>query len=83
MKNKKKEMMIMARMQTITSVDSKIDKVEKEVVKVQQRYNELMVELEELRNKRIEILGKTFAEAFAKSGRTEEEVMTFLSSCKK
>lgn len=41
-----------------------------------------MVELEELRNKRIEILGRTFAEAFAKSCRTEE-VMKFLSSCKK
>lgn len=48
----------MARMQTITSVDTKIDKVQKEIVKVQQRYNELMVELEELRNKRIELLGR-------------------------
>ena len=75
--------MIVARMKTITSVDSRIEKVQEEIVKVQQRYNDLMAELERLRNERTEILGRTFAEAFAKSGRTEEEVMTFLSSCKK
>ena len=77
------EMMIMARMKTTASVDLKIEKVQNEIIKVQARYDALMVELEKLRAERIEVLGKTFAEAFAKSGRTEEEVMTFLSSCKK
>lgn len=77
------EMMIMARMKTTASVDLKIEKVQSEIIKVQARYDALMVELEKLRAERIEVLGKTFAEAFAKSGRTEEEVMTFLSSCKK
>ena len=75
--------MIMARMKTTASVDLKIEKVQSEIIKVQARYDALMVELEKLRAERIEVLGKTFAEAFAKSGRTEEEVMTFLSSCKK
>ncbi len=73
----------MARMKTTASVDLKIEKVQSEIIKVQARYDALMVELEKLRAERIEVLGKTFAEAFAKSGRTEEEVMTFLSSCKK
>lgn len=73
----------MARMKTTASVDLKIEKVQNEIIKVQARYDALMVELEKLRAERIEVLGKTFAEAFAKSGRTEEEVMTFLSSCKK
>lgn len=73
----------MARMKTTASVDLKIEKVQSEIIKVQARYDALMVELEELRADRIEVLGKTFAEAFAKSGKTEEEVMTFLSSCKK
>ena len=77
------EMMIMARMKTTASVDLKIEKVQSEIIKVQARYDALMVELEKLRAERIEVLGKTFAEAFAKSGKTEEEVMTFLSSCKK
>ncbi len=73
----------MARMKTTASVDLKIEKVQSEIIKVQARYDALMVELEKLRAERIEVLGKTFAEAFAKSGKTEEEVMTFLSSCKK
>ena len=73
----------MARMKTTASVDLKIEKVQNEIIKVQARYDALMVELEKLRAERIEVLGKTFAEAFAKSGKTEEEVMTFLSSCKK
>ena len=73
----------MARMKTTASVDLQIEKVQSEIIKVQARYDALMVELEKLRAERIEVLGKTFAEAFAKSGRTEEEVMTFLSSCKK
>jgi len=70
-------------MKTTASVDLKIEKVQSEIIKVQARYDALMVELEKLRAERIEVLGKTFAEAFAKSGKTEEEVMTFLSSCKK
>ncbi len=73
----------MARMKTIASVDLKIEKTEAEIVKVQAKYDTLMVVLEKLRNERILLLGRTFAEAFAKSGRTEEEVLTFLSSCRK
>ena len=75
--------MVLARMKTTASVDLRIEKVQSEIVKVQARYDALMAELERLRAERIEILGRTFADAFAKSGRTEEEVMTFLSSCKK
>ena len=68
----------MARMKSITSIDAGISKVEKELAQTKARYDRLTGVLEKLQNERRDYESRTIMDAFIKSGKSLDEVMTFL-----
>jgi phage shock protein A len=68
----------MARMKSITSIDAGISKVEKEIQQTKARYDKLTGELEKLQNEKRDYEAKTIMDAFIRSGKSLDEVMTFL-----
>lgn len=69
----------MARMKSISSIEKEISKVEAELEKVQERYDSLAAQLLELQNQKKEYEAKIVMDAFRKSGKSMEELMTFLN----
>ena len=67
----------MARMKSITSIDAGISKVEKELAQTKARYDRLTGVLEKLQNEKRDY-SRTIMDAFIKSGKSLDEVMTFL-----
>ncbi len=68
----------MARMRSISSIEKEISKVESDLVKAQERCDVLSVQLLELQKMKQEIEAKKVMDAFRKSGKTMQELMTFL-----
>lgn len=68
----------MARTKSITSIDAEIAKVEKDLVKAQVHYDTLAAKLLELQQQKKEYETKQIMEAFHKSGKSMQELMTFL-----
>lgn len=68
----------MARMRSISSIETEITKVEADLVKVQQKYDSLAARLLELQQLKKDYEAKQIMDAFHKSGKSLQELMTFL-----
>ena len=68
----------MARMRSITSIETEISKVESDLAKAQERFDSLSARLLELQKTKQEIEAKKVMDAFRKSGKSMQELMTFL-----
>ena len=64
---------------TIT-IDEKIERAQKEVIKAKQKYEAAVNELKELQERKKEIQSKELMSAFSESSRSYEEIMAFLKS---
>ena len=69
----------MARKKTIEAIENEISKVKSDMSKLQNRYNKLAEKLEDLQKQKRRIEGDTIMEAYLKSGKNFDEIMTFLS----
>ena len=69
----------MARKKTIEAIDSEISKVKSDMSKLQERYDKLAEKLEDLQNQKRRIEADTIMEAYLKSGKNFDEIMTFLN----
>ncbi len=70
----------MARMRSISSIETEISKVESDPLKAQERVDSLSARLLELQKTKQEIEAKKVMEAFRKSGKSTQELMTFLEA---
>lgn len=68
----------MARNNSTTSIDSKIQKVEDELNKIYKKQEDLESKLAKLQKAKQEIEAKQILEAFRKSGKSMHELMIFL-----
>lgn len=68
----------MARTRSISSIDTEISKVEKELAKAQERVDALSAKLLKLQKTKQEYEVNQVMDAFRKSGKTLQELMTFL-----
>ena len=69
----------MARKKTIEAIENEISKVKSDMSKLQNRYNKLAEKLEDLQKQKRRIEADTIMEAYLKSGKNFDEIMTFLS----
>lgn len=70
----------MARTKSITSIDSEISKITSELTKLQEKQDTLSDRLLKLQKQKKDNEAKQVMEAFQKSGRTLQELMTFLDA---
>ena len=68
----------MAREINVELLDAKIEKAQEVLVKTKHKYDEAAANLKELLDKRDAIRQKKLLDAFAKSGRSYEEIMHYL-----
>ena len=66
----------MARKKTIEAIETEISKVKSDMSKLQDRYDKLAKKLQEQKHR---IEADTIMEAYLKSGKNFDEIMTFLS----
>ena len=68
----------MARTRSISSIETKITKVSAELQKAQEKVDDLTQRLLELQEQKQSIETKQIMDAFRKSGKSMQELMTFL-----
>lgn len=68
----------MARKKSVESIDAEIAKTQSEMTKVQERYNKLAERIEALQEQKRRLQADEIMEAYLKSGKSYEEIMTFL-----
>ena len=68
----------MARMRSISSIETEISKVEADLAKAQEKVDSLSNRLLDLQKLKQEIEAKKVMDAFRKSGKSMQELMTFL-----
>lgn len=68
----------MARKRSAESIEAEITKIQSEMSKVQERYNKLAEKLEALQEQKRRMQADEIMEAYLKSGKSYEEIMTFL-----
>ena len=68
----------MPRMRSISSIETEISRVESELAKAQKKCDALSARLLELQTTKQEIEAKKVMDAFRKSGKSMQELMTFL-----
>lgn len=68
----------MARIRSISSIENEIKKVEADLAKAQERCDALAARLLELQTAKQEIEAKKIMDAFRKSDKSMQELMTFL-----
>lgn len=68
----------MARKRSISSIDAEIKTVEAELTKAQEKCDALLNQLMELQKLKQEYEAQQIMEAFRKSGKSLQELMTFL-----
>lgn len=68
----------MARIRSISSIETEISKVESDLAKAQARCDALSARLLELQKTKQELEAKKVMDAFRKSGKSIQELMTFL-----
>ena len=68
----------MARIRSISSIETEIKKVEADLTKAQQKCDALSSRLLELQKQKHESEAKQILDAFHKSGKSLQELMTFL-----
>ena len=64
---------------TIT-IDEKIERAQREVIKAKEKYDAAVNELKELQERRKEVQSKELMEAFQESRRSYEEIIAYLKS---
>lgn len=69
---------IMARTRSISSIETEITKVSAELQKAQEKVDDLTQRLLELQEQKQSIETKQIMDAFRKSGKSMQELMTFL-----
>ena len=69
----------MARKKTIEAIETEISKVKSGMSKLQDRYDKLSEKLEELQEQKRRMEAAAIMEAYLKSGKNFDEIMTFLS----
>ena len=69
----------MARKKPNEAIENEISKVKSDMSKLQNRYNKLAEKLEDLQKQKRRIEADTIMEAYLKSGKNFDEIMTFLS----
>lgn len=68
----------MARTRSISSIDAEIAKVEAELNKAQEKVDAISTKLLKLQKQKQDYEAKQIMEAYKKSGKTMQELMTFL-----
>ena len=68
----------MARIKTISAIDAEISKVNDELAKLKAKEDALLEQLTKLQEKKQAAEAKQVMEAFKKSGKSLQELMTFL-----
>ena len=68
----------MARKKSTATIESEISKTEAEMTKIQDRYNKLADKLKNLQEQKRQIESEEIMEAYLQSGKSLDEVMTFL-----
>ena len=68
----------MARTRTISSIEAEIAKVEAELNKAQEKVDSISAKLLKLQKQKQDYEAKQIMEAYKKSGKTMQELMTFL-----
>lgn len=69
----------MARMKTISSIEAELAKVETDLSKAQARVDVLTAKLLDLQKQKQEYEARQIMDAYRKSGKTFDELMTFLN----
>jgi len=69
----------MARTRSISSIETEIEKVETELVKAQEKVDAISTKLLKLQKQKQEYEERQIMEAYKKSGRSLQELMTFLN----
>ena len=69
----------MARIRSMNSIETEINKLNSELAKLQEKEDWLTARLLELQKKKQEDESKQVMEAFRKSGKSLQELMTFLA----
>lgn len=70
----------MARTSTTGSIDSEIQKVKQNISKTKARYDELAESLQKLEKQKRAMQADKIMDAFEKSGKSYQELMTFLGA---
>ena len=73
----------MARTKTMASIDAKIAKAQTAVEKAKTRYDSAIAELEALYAEKRELQAKELAAAIEKSGKSYEDVLSFVKNGKR
>ena len=73
----------MARTKTMASIDAKIAKAQTAVERAKNRYDSAIAELEALYTEKRELQAKELAAAIEKSGRSYEDVLSFVKNGKR
>lgn len=68
----------MARTKSISTIEAEISKTEKDLARAQARYDSLAAHLLELQQKKKDYEAKQVMDAFHKSGKSLDELLTFL-----
>lgn len=68
----------MARKKSTETIDAEINKVKSEMSRLQDRYDKLADKLKDLQDQKRRIEADAIMDAYLKSGKSLEEVMTFL-----
>ena len=68
----------MARKKSADTLDAEIAKVKSDMSKLQDRYDKLAKKLKDLQEQKRRIEADAIMDAYLKSGKTREEIMTFL-----
>lgn len=69
----------MARKKSTESIDAEITKIKSDMSKLQDRYDRLADRLKELEDQKRRIETDTIMDAYLKSGKSFDEIMTFLN----
>lgn len=70
----------MARTKTVETIDAEIEKVKTEMIRVQEKYDKLAEKLLDLQEQHKKYEAQQILEAYAKSGKSYHELMTFLGA---
>ena len=69
----------MARKKSSESIDTEIKKIKADMSRLQDRYDKLADKLKELEESKRQLEAETIMDAYLKSGKSFDEIMTFMS----
>ena len=68
----------MAWKRTVAAIESEISRVKSDMSKIQDKYDKLAARLKDLQQQKLQIEVESIMAAYAKSGKSYNELMTFL-----